>query len=69
MVWAGIIFNAYTDLHIFDGGKINYLRQRDEVLRPLVSFFRSKKGATRKFKPPRKIEINKQLINIYEINV
>ncbi|KAJ4445721.1 hypothetical protein ANN_12406 [Periplaneta americana] len=31
LVWAGIIFNAHIDLHIFAAGTVNAQRYRDEI--------------------------------------
>ena len=44
MVWASTMLNACTNLHIFDGSKINGQGYRDGVLIPNVRFFR---GAVR----------------------
>ena len=44
LVWAGIMFNGRTDLHIFDGGTVNAQTYRDEVLEPHVRLFRGAVG-------------------------
>lgn len=44
MVWAGIMMNGRTQLHVFDRGNINALRYRDEILRPYVRLFRGAVG-------------------------
>ena len=44
LVWAGIMFDGHTDLHIFDGGTVNARRYRDEILEPYVRLFRGAVG-------------------------
>ncbi|UYV82892.1 hypothetical protein LAZ67_22001270 [Cordylochernes scorpioides] len=40
MVWAGIMTNGRTPLHVFDNGTLNAQRYRDEILKPHVQLFR-----------------------------
>ena len=44
MVWAGIILNGRTDLHIFTSATMNAVMYRDEVLDPYVKLFRGAIG-------------------------
>ena len=44
LVWAGIMFNGRTDLHIFDSGTVNAQRYRNEVPEPHVRLFRGAVG-------------------------
>lgn len=44
MVWAGIILNGRTDLHIFSTATMNAEIYRDEVLDPHVKLFRGAVG-------------------------
>ncbi|UYV80308.1 CYP307A1 [Cordylochernes scorpioides] len=40
MAWGGIMLDARTPLHVFDGGTLTSQRYRDEILEPYVRFFR-----------------------------
>jgi transposase len=44
MVWAGIMLDGRTPLHIFDGGTLTAQRYRDEILEPYVRLFRGAIG-------------------------
>ena len=39
-MWAGIMFDGHTDLHIFDGDTVNVRRYRDKILEPYLQLFR-----------------------------
>ena len=44
LVWAGIMFDGHTDLHIFDGGTVNIWRYKDEIPELYVRLFRGAVG-------------------------
>ncbi len=44
MVWADIMLDGRTSLHIFDRGSVTGVRYRDEVLEPYVNVFRGAVG-------------------------
>lgn len=44
MVWAGIMLDGRTPLHVFDRGTVTSVRYRDEVLEPYVRLFRGAVG-------------------------
>ncbi|GFX35830.1 transposable element Tcb2 transposase [Trichonephila clavipes] len=44
MVWAGIMIDCRTDLHVFDAGSVTAQRYRDEVLESYVRLFRGAVG-------------------------
>ena len=44
MVWAGIMQDTHTPLHVFDNGPVNAQRYRQEVLEPYVRLFRDAVG-------------------------
>lgn len=44
MVWAGIMLNGFTDLHVFETGSVTAQKYRDEVLEPYVRLFRGAVG-------------------------
>lgn len=44
LVWAGIMLNGRTSLHIFEGGTVNARRYIDEVLDPHVRLWRGGMG-------------------------
>ncbi|GBL82593.1 hypothetical protein AVEN_164457-1, partial [Araneus ventricosus] len=44
MVWAGIMLDGRTPLHVFEGGTVTGVRCRDEILEPYVRLFRSAVG-------------------------
>lgn len=44
MVWAGIMLDGRTDLHIFEAGSVTGQRYIDEVLEPSVRLFRGAVG-------------------------
>lgn len=44
MVWAGIMADGRTDLHVFDRGTLTGQRYRDEILAPYVRLFRGAYG-------------------------
>lgn len=44
MVWAGIMLDGRTPLHVFDSGTVTGVRYRDEVLEPYVRLFRGAVG-------------------------
>ena len=44
MVWAGIMLDGRTPLHVFDRGSVTGVRYRDEVLEPYVRLFRGAVG-------------------------
>ncbi|GFX46276.1 DDE_3 domain-containing protein [Trichonephila clavipes] len=39
MVWAGIMLDDRTPLHVFERGSVTGVRYRDEVLEPCVCLF------------------------------
>ncbi|GFV10606.1 transposable element Tcb2 transposase [Trichonephila clavipes] len=39
MVWAGIMLDGRTSLHVFERGSVTGVRNKDEVLEPYVHFF------------------------------
>ncbi|GBM00565.1 hypothetical protein AVEN_77371-1 [Araneus ventricosus] len=39
LVWAGIATNCRTDFYVFTGGSVTAVRNRDEILHPLVWLF------------------------------
>ncbi|GFT07342.1 transposable element Tcb2 transposase [Nephila pilipes] len=44
MVWAGIMLDGRTPLHVFDGGYVTGVRYRDDVLEPYVRLFQGAVG-------------------------
>lgn len=44
MVWAGIMQDTRTPLHVFDTGSVNAQRYRQEILEPYVRLFRGAVG-------------------------
>ncbi|KFM59627.1 Transposable element Tcb2 transposase, partial [Stegodyphus mimosarum] len=44
MVWAGIMLDGRTPLHVFDRGSMTGVRCRDEVLEPCVHLFQDPVG-------------------------
>ncbi|GBM77396.1 hypothetical protein AVEN_213857-1 [Araneus ventricosus] len=40
MVWAGIMLDGRTPLHVFERGTVSGVRYRDEILEPYVRLFR-----------------------------
>ncbi|GFW95770.1 transposable element Tcb2 transposase [Trichonephila clavipes] len=44
MVWAGIMLDGRTSLHVFERGFVTGVRHRDEVLGPYVFLFRDECG-------------------------
>ncbi|GBM73355.1 hypothetical protein AVEN_37604-1 [Araneus ventricosus] len=40
MVWAGIMLDGRTPLHVFERGTVTGVRSRDEILEPYVRLFR-----------------------------
>ncbi|GFU57523.1 DDE_3 domain-containing protein [Trichonephila clavipes] len=44
MVWAGIMLDGRTPLHIFERGSVTGVRYRDEVLESYVCLFRDACG-------------------------
>ncbi|GFV72702.1 DDE_3 domain-containing protein [Trichonephila clavipes] len=44
MVWAGIMLDSRTPLHIFERGFVSGVRYRNEDLEPYVRLFRSACG-------------------------
>ncbi|GBM87414.1 hypothetical protein AVEN_97919-1 [Araneus ventricosus] len=40
MVWAGIMLDGQTPLHVFERGTVTGVRYRDEILEPYVRLFR-----------------------------
>ena len=44
IVWAGIMQDTRTPLHVFDNGSVNAQRYRQEVLEPYVRLFRGAVG-------------------------
>ncbi|GBN24069.1 hypothetical protein AVEN_27890-1 [Araneus ventricosus] len=40
MVWAGIMLDGRTPLHVFERGTVTGVRYRDEILEPYVRIFR-----------------------------
>ena len=44
MVWAGIMQDARTSLHVFDNGSVNAEKYRQEVLETYVLLFRGAVG-------------------------
>ncbi|GBM09329.1 Transposable element Tc1 transposase [Araneus ventricosus] len=44
MVWAGIMLDDRTPLHVFESGTVTGVRYRDEILEPYVSLFRGAVG-------------------------
>ncbi|KFM64796.1 Transposable element Tcb2 transposase, partial [Stegodyphus mimosarum] len=44
MVWARIMLDGRTPLHVFDRGSVTGVRYKDEVLEPYVRLFRSAVG-------------------------
>lgn len=44
LIWAGIMLDGRTPLHVFDGGSVTGVRYRDEVLEPYVRLFRGAVG-------------------------
>ncbi|UYV60406.1 hypothetical protein LAZ67_1001055 [Cordylochernes scorpioides] len=46
MVWGGIMLDAHSTLHVFDGGTLTSQRYRDEILDPYVRFFRGGVGTS-----------------------
>ncbi|GBO09672.1 hypothetical protein AVEN_31530-1 [Araneus ventricosus] len=44
MVWAGIMSDGRTPLHVFERGTVTGVRYRDEILEPYVCLFRGAVG-------------------------
>ncbi|GBN58951.1 hypothetical protein AVEN_240748-1 [Araneus ventricosus] len=44
MVWAGIMLDGRTPLHVFERGNVTGERYRDEILEPYVRLFRGAVG-------------------------
>ncbi|GBO00171.1 hypothetical protein AVEN_228412-1 [Araneus ventricosus] len=44
MVWAGIMLDGRTPLHVFERGTVTGVRYRDEILEPYVRLFRCAVG-------------------------
>ncbi|GBM69512.1 hypothetical protein AVEN_205388-1 [Araneus ventricosus] len=44
MVWAGIMLDGRTPLHVFERGTVTCVRYRDEILEPYVRLFRGAVG-------------------------
>ncbi|GBO09798.1 hypothetical protein AVEN_140807-1 [Araneus ventricosus] len=44
MVWAGIMLDSRTPLHVFERGTVTGVRYRDEILEPYVHLFRGAVG-------------------------
>ncbi|GBM62442.1 Transposable element Tcb2 transposase [Araneus ventricosus] len=44
MVWAGIMLDGRTPLHVFERGSVTGVRYRDEILEPYVRLFRGAVG-------------------------
>ncbi|GBM29736.1 Transposable element Tcb2 transposase [Araneus ventricosus] len=44
MVWAGIMLDGRTHLHVFERGTVTGVRYRDEILEPYVRLFRGAVG-------------------------
>ncbi|GBO25667.1 Transposable element Tcb2 transposase [Araneus ventricosus] len=44
MVWAGIMLDGQTPLHVFERGTVTCVRYRDEILEPSVRLFRGAVG-------------------------
>ncbi|GFS71457.1 transposable element Tcb2 transposase [Trichonephila clavipes] len=44
MVWAGIMFDGRTPLHVFERGSVTGVRYRDEVLEPYIRLLRGACG-------------------------
>ncbi|GBL87031.1 Transposable element Tcb2 transposase [Araneus ventricosus] len=44
MVWAGIMLDGRTPLHVFERGTVTGVRYRDEILEPYVRLFRGAVG-------------------------
>ncbi|GBM11017.1 Transposable element Tcb2 transposase [Araneus ventricosus] len=44
MVWAGIMLDGGTPLHVFERGTVTGVRYRDEILEPYVRLFRGAVG-------------------------
>ncbi|KFM64736.1 Transposable element Tcb2 transposase, partial [Stegodyphus mimosarum] len=44
MIWAGIMLEGRTPLHVFDRGSVTSVRYRDDVLEPYVGLFRGAVG-------------------------
>ncbi|GBO16452.1 hypothetical protein AVEN_189789-1 [Araneus ventricosus] len=44
MVWAGIMLDGRTSLHVFERGTVTGVRYRDEILEPYVRLFRGAVG-------------------------
>ncbi|GBN75652.1 hypothetical protein AVEN_90780-1 [Araneus ventricosus] len=44
MVWAGIMLDGQTPLHVFERGIVTGVRYRDEILQPYVRLFRGAVG-------------------------
>ncbi|KFM74611.1 Transposable element Tc3 transposase, partial [Stegodyphus mimosarum] len=44
MVWAGIMLDGRTPLHVLDRGSVTGVRYRDEVLEPYIRLFRAAVG-------------------------
>ncbi|GBM04250.1 Transposable element Tc1 transposase [Araneus ventricosus] len=44
MVWAGIMLEGRTPLHVFERGTVTGVRYRDEILEPYVRLFRGAVG-------------------------
>ncbi|GBM71182.1 Transposable element Tcb2 transposase [Araneus ventricosus] len=45
MVWAGIMLDGRTPLHVFERGTVTGVRYRDEILEPYVRLFRGAVGS------------------------
>ncbi|GBM55183.1 Transposable element Tc1 transposase [Araneus ventricosus] len=44
MIWAGIMLDGRTALHVFERGTVTGVRYRDEILEPYVRLFRGAVG-------------------------
>ncbi|GBL77796.1 hypothetical protein AVEN_152995-1 [Araneus ventricosus] len=44
MVWAGIMLDGRTPLHVFERGTVIVVRYRDEILEPYVRLFKGAVG-------------------------
>lgn len=65
MVWAGIMLDGRTELHVFQGGTLNAQRYRNEILEPYVRLFRGAIGSQFVFMDDNATPHRAQLIDAY----
>ena len=65
MVWAGIMLDSRTPLHVFDRGSLTAMRYREEILEPYVRLFRGAVGLRFLFMDDNKSPHRAHLVDVY----